>query len=59
MLSRKNFLQGGVVSGAALLLSSPSALARTGPASNRNDAMQLTEAWDKTFPAATRSTTGR
>jgi uncharacterized protein len=50
MLSRKTFLRSAIASGAALVLSAQSASASPQSQTQRNNAMQLTNSWDKTFP---------
>ncbi|WP_128002719.1 alpha/beta hydrolase [Piscinibacter defluvii] len=49
-LSRKHFLQGSAAAVAAALVNPRAAVANTAAASTGSPAMQLTQAWDKTFP---------
>ena len=49
-LSRKRFLQGSAAAVAAALVNPRAAAANTAAASTASPAMQLTLAWDKTFP---------
>lgn len=49
-LSRKRFLQGSAAAVAAAIVTPEAALANTGATPTGNRAMQLTQAWDKTFP---------
>lgn len=52
-ISRKKFIQGALLAGAAMLISTQS-IAATAAASERGTAMQLTQKWDKTFPKSAR-----
>lgn len=49
-LSRKRFLQGSAAAVAAAFVTPRAVLANTAAASTGSPAMQLTQAWDKTFP---------
>lgn len=49
-VSRKRFLQGSAAAVTAAFVTTPAALARPAAASTESRGMQLTQAWDKTFP---------
>ncbi|MDP5238802.1 alpha/beta hydrolase [Uliginosibacterium sp. 31-16] len=54
LISRKKFLQSAALACAALFVSVPPALAQGTPVVKQENAMKLTQEWDKTFPKSSK-----